>query len=174
MSEFQTGDGDVATGSIGTQAQEKVQQTAQQASRKTVEYLRGQTEAKAGQVGGELRAVADALRRSGQSLHADGNQASGEAVDRVTQTIERIASYLGDATGDRMLHDVESFGRRRPWGLVGIGVGVGIAASRFLKASSVARYQSLQPTGRTPSRPAGPAAANLPVTHVGYAAVSGE
>jgi ElaB/YqjD/DUF883 family membrane-anchored ribosome-binding protein len=174
MNELHTGDGDVATGSIGTQAQEKVQQTAHQASQKTAEYLRGQTEARAGQVGGELRAVADVLRRSGQSLQADGKHVSGEAVDSITKTIERIASYLGDATGDRMLHDVESFGRRRPWGLVGIGVGVGIAASRFLKASSVARYQSSQPAGGTPSRPAVPVASDPPVTQVGYAAVSAE
>jgi hypothetical protein len=35
---------------------------------------------------------------------------------------------------------VEDFARRRPWLVAGIGFAVGLAASRFLKASSERRY----------------------------------
>ena len=41
-----------------------------------------------------------------------------------------------------MLHDLETFGRRRPWSMVAAGVAVGFAASRFLKASSRNRYEA--------------------------------
>ena len=39
-----------------------------------------------------------------------------------------------------MLRDVEDFARRRPWIVAGIGLAAGLAASRFLKASSERRY----------------------------------
>jgi hypothetical protein len=65
-------------------------------------------------------------------------------VDSVTQGIERLSNYLGSTSGDRMLQDIETFGRRRPWGMVGIGLGLGLVASRFLKASSSNRYTSQQ------------------------------
>jgi ElaB/YqjD/DUF883 family membrane-anchored ribosome-binding protein len=161
MSDYHSGDGNAADPSIAEQAQEKVQQTAQQASQKTAEYLRQQTEARAGQVSEELRAVTDALRRSGHALHADGKTGSASAVDNVTQGIERLSTYLGSTSGDRMLQDLESFGRRRPWGMVGIGLGLGLVASRFLKASSSNRYASTQ-RPQQPSRPATPPAALPP------------
>ena len=39
-----------------------------------------------------------------------------------------------------LLRDVEHFSRRRPWMIAGIGLVAGLAASRFLKASSERRY----------------------------------
>jgi ElaB/YqjD/DUF883 family membrane-anchored ribosome-binding protein len=160
MNEYTSGDGNAADPSITEQAQEKVQQTAQQASQKSAEYLRQQTEARASQASDELRAVTDALRRSGHALHADGKTSSATAVDTVTQGLERLSNYLGSTSGDRMLQDVEAFGRRRPWGMVGIGLGVGLVASRFLKASSSNRYTSGQQQAQ--QRPATPPAALPP------------
>jgi hypothetical protein len=158
MSEYQSGDGNAADPSLAEQAQQKVQQTAQEASQKTFGYLRDQTEARAGQASAELRAVSDALRRSGHALHADGRSASASAVDGITQGIERLSSYLGSTSGDRMLQDVESFGRRRPWGMVGLGLGLGLVASRFVKASSSSRYPGPQQPQQSPQRATPPAA----------------
>jgi hypothetical protein len=56
--------------------------------------------------------------------------------------VEDFGSYLQRASGDRLLHDAEEFARRRPWAVAGIGVVAGLAASRFLKASSERRYGS--------------------------------
>jgi ElaB/YqjD/DUF883 family membrane-anchored ribosome-binding protein len=170
MSEYQVGDGAGGEPSLTEQAQEKVQQTARQASNKTAEYVRTQTEARASQAGEELRAVADALRRSGHALHADGKEMSGSAVDTVTQRMEQLSRYLGGTSGDQMLRDLESFGRGRPWGMIGLGLGVGIAASRFLKASSRSRYEATRatPSALPPSYGAVPYAE--PVTQVGAAA----
>jgi hypothetical protein len=185
MSEFQAGDG-AGGQSLSVQVQEKVEETAQQASQKGIEYLREQTEARAGQLSAELQSVAEALRRSGHALHADGKEASGAVIDNVTRRLDQLSRYLGQTGGDRMLQDVEAFGRKRPWGLIGIGLGVGVASSRFLKASSSSRYAAAQPTTaavRPAALPQAPRPAyqepvtqqqqvpqREPVTQAGYAA----
>lgn len=156
MSNTQPEQGGSADASIAEQAQEKVQQTAQQASQKTSKYLREQTETRAGQASEELRAVAQAMRRSGHSLHAEGKESAGAALDNVTDGLERLSRYLGEADGDRMLKDLESFGRSKPWGMIGLGLGVGLVASRFLKASSQNRYQAGRSTYAPPRPPALP------------------
>ena len=95
------------------------------------------------QAGGQARQVAQALRRSGEQLREQGN---GQQVAGVTEgaaeRIERLGGYLEQTSGDEILRDVENFARRRPWMVAGIGLTVGLAASRFLKASSERRYDS--------------------------------
>jgi hypothetical protein len=72
---------------------------------------------------------------------------AGGAADR----IEQLGGYLERTSGDDLLRDVEGFARRRPWVIAGLGLMAGLAASRFLKASSERRYEgSLQ--GRELSR----------------------
>jgi hypothetical protein len=56
------------------------------------------------------------------------------------------------------MRDVESFARRRPWMLAGVGLLAGVAAARFIKASSEQRYsdsRALGPTGYSTSASAG-------------------
>jgi hypothetical protein len=73
-----------------------------------------------------------------------------------------MGSYLTESNADRLLSDVEDFGRRQPMAVVGIGVAVGFAASRFLKASSRKRYEGYQ-ADRNGQRPD----AQLPVASGG-------
>jgi hypothetical protein len=154
MSEYESGESR-GPGTVTEQAQEQVQQAAQQVSRKAAETLRAGTESRAQQLSGELQAVAEAMRRSGHALHADGRESAAGAVDGVTRGIERLSGYLGGTSGDRMLRDLEGFGRRKPWGMIGIGVAVGAAASRFLKASSRTRYEASRRTHEFSSPPTG-------------------
>ena len=42
---------------------------------------------------------------------------------------------------DRILADLEDFGRRQPLAVMGLGVVAGFVASRFIKASSRERYE---------------------------------
>jgi ElaB/YqjD/DUF883 family membrane-anchored ribosome-binding protein len=141
MSGYQTGD----DGSLAAHAQETVQQTAHQASHATARYVREQTETRGKQVADELQSVSAALRRSSHALHADGNARAARGIELVTDRIDGLGRYLGGTGGDQMLHDLESFGRRRPWGMIGVGLGVGLAASRFLKASSSRRFEQAGP-----------------------------
>jgi hypothetical protein len=58
--------------------------------------------------------------------------------------------------------------------MIGIGLGLGVAASRLLKASSQTRYRATQtPPSRPPAALAPPPAVEEPVTRVGYVAQPG-
>ena len=51
------------------------------------------------------------------------------------------ATTCSDTDADRILGDIEDFGRRQPWAVIAGGVALGLVASRFLKASSTRRYE---------------------------------
>src|SRR3954454_10524233 len=125
--------------SLAAQAQQKAQQTTQQATTATSRYVREQTETRSRQLAEELQNVAGALRRSSHQMHADGKADAQRSIEVVTERVEGLGRYLDSTGGDQMLRDLEAFGRRRPWGMIGLGIGVGLAASRFLKASSSRR-----------------------------------
>jgi ElaB/YqjD/DUF883 family membrane-anchored ribosome-binding protein len=140
------------------ESQRKVQETASQAMEKTQEKaqdVKGQVSAKtrtevdarSTQLGDQVTSVVQALRRAGEQLQGEGNEAGGNAVGAVADRAERLGGYLRESNADRFAGDLESFGRRRPWQLAGIGVAVGFMVSRFLKASAANRYEASQPSG---------------------------
>jgi hypothetical protein len=99
---------------------------------------------------GDVRSVSEELRRQGKDAPA-------KVADQAAQRIEAAGAYLRDADSERLLGDVERFGRERPWAIAAAGVAIGIVAARALKASSAKRYRTLEggkgPEGVT--RPAG-------------------
>ena len=117
-------------------AQEKASELREQGSAR----LRGQFDQRSNQAGSQARSLAEALRRSGNDLHGEGSanvsQLTGQAADR----IERLGGYLEQKSGDELMRDIEMFARRRPWMLAGLGMLAGVAAARFMKASSEQRY----------------------------------
>ena len=84
------------------------------------------------------------LRESGSQLpaQADGRSAGRQVTDAAADRVERLGGYLERTSGDELLRDAEDFARRRPWMVAGFGLVAGLAASRFLKASSERRYES--------------------------------
>jgi ElaB/YqjD/DUF883 family membrane-anchored ribosome-binding protein len=120
-------------------AQQKAMELKQEGRSKLSETLDQRTT----DAGGQARQMAQALRRTGEQLREQGD---GQPVAGVTEgaaeRIERLGGYLEQANGEEILRDVEDFARRRPWMVAGIGLAVGLAASRFLKASSERRYDS--------------------------------
>ena len=88
--------------------------------------------------------------------------------------MDRLGEYLQRADGDELLRDVERFARRRPWMIAGLGLLGGLAASRFLKASSERRYSGSSSSAAYPYRsslvPSGAAhATDEPLTREHYA-----
>jgi hypothetical protein len=122
--------------------------TAEGTAQKAVE-LKEQGKSKLGETldqrkneaGAQARKVAQALRRSGEQLsnEKDGQQVAGLA-EGAAERIERLGGYLERTSGIELVRDVEDFARRRPWLVAGVGLVAGLAASRFLKASSERRY----------------------------------
>jgi ElaB/YqjD/DUF883 family membrane-anchored ribosome-binding protein len=120
-------------------AQQKASELKEQGRSKLGETL----DERSTQAGGQARQVAQALRRSGEQLReqGEGQQVAG-MTEGAADRIERLGGYLERSGGDELLRDAEEFARRRPWMVAGLGLMVGLAASRFLKASSERRYDS--------------------------------
>jgi ElaB/YqjD/DUF883 family membrane-anchored ribosome-binding protein len=117
-------------------AQEKASELREQGSAR----LRDQFERRSSEAGSQVRSLAEALRRSGNDLSNDGNAQAAQLTGQAADRIERLGTYLEQKSGDELMRDVEGFARRRPWMLAGLGVLVGVAAARFMKASSEQRY----------------------------------
>jgi hypothetical protein len=121
--------------------QEKGKEKAQEVRAQARSKLREQVDQRSTQAGqhakgaaGDVRSVAEELRRQGKDSPA---RFAEQAADRV----ERAGGWLEESDGDRILRDVEDFGRRNPLAVVAGGVALGFAASRLLKASSRRRYE---------------------------------
>jgi hypothetical protein len=95
------------------------------------------------QAGGQAQQVAGAMRQTVSQMRGQGESGSTQMAglfEMAADRVEDLGGYLQRTSGDRLLHDVEGFARRRPWAVAGIGLMAGLAASRFLKASSERRY----------------------------------
>jgi len=119
------------------QAQEK----AQEAAGKAQDTMREQVDRRSTQAGERIGGTAQDLRSVGEELRKQGKETPAKLADRAAERTERIGSYLSDSDADKLLSDVEDFGRRRPWAVLAGGLVVGMATARFLKASSRDRYR---------------------------------
>jgi hypothetical protein len=129
------------------QASAKVQHAASAAQEKAGELreqgasrLRDQFDQRSNQAGSQARSLAEALRRSGNDLNGQGSANVSQLTSQAADRIDRVGSYLEQKSGDELMRDVETFARRRPWMLAGLGMLAGVAAARFMKASSEQRY----------------------------------
>jgi len=130
------------------QTQEKAQEVAGEAQEKArvaadraQQTMRQQIDRRSTQAGERVATTAQDLRSVGEELRKQGKETPAKLADRAAEQTEKVGSYLKDNGPDRMLEDVEDFGRRRPWAVVAGGLAIGVVAARFLKASSRSRYQ---------------------------------
>lgn len=134
---------------VAGQAQEK----AREAAGKAQEGVRQQVDQRSTEAGERVAGTAQDLRSVGEELRKQGKDGPAKLADRAAEQTERVGGYLKDTGPDKMLEDVEEFGRRRPWAALAGGMAVGIVAARFLKASSRNRYR--QRSGTAAQAPQG-------------------
>jgi len=126
-------------GDVASNVQDKAIELKDQGRGKLGETLDRRTT----EVGGQARQAAQVLRQSGSQMltQADGNgRQVAHFADAAADRVEQFGGYLERTSGDQLLRDAEEFARRRPWMVAGLGLAAGLAASRFLKASSERRY----------------------------------
>lgn len=155
----------MADGSVG-EAQEKAhevageaQEKARDAAGKAQDKMRQQVDQRSTEAGEKVTSSAQDLRSVGEELRKQGKDGPAKVADRAAEETEKVGSYLKEKGPDEMLHDVEDFGRQRPWAVLAGGLALGVVAARFLKASSRNRYQQrsgfsngARPTGQVPQR----------------------
>jgi hypothetical protein len=129
---------------VASQAIDKAQEKAQDLKGQASARARSELDARSTQLAEQVTSVVQALREAGEKLRRDGNEAGGKAVQAVADRAERLGGYLRDSSTDRFAGDLESFGRRKPWMVAGLGVAAGFMVSRFLKASAENRSSARQ------------------------------
>jgi hypothetical protein len=128
-------------GGAAADVQEKARETAQEARVKASDRVREEVDVRSTQAGEQARSVAQAMRRSSEQLRGEQKETPAKLLDGSAERAERLGSYLEQSSGDDILRDVEDFARRQPWLVAAGAFALGVAASRFLKASSSRRYQ---------------------------------
>jgi hypothetical protein len=138
-------------------AREKTQDQAGQAIEKGRGMLRAQIDSRSTQAGQQAASLADTLRQTATQLRASGDEQKARyarLADQGAERLEHAGGYLADSDADELLSKVEDMARQQPWLIAGAGLLVGIAAARFLKASSSERYQRSQRMARLAPAPA--------------------
>ncbi|HEY6729530.1 MAG TPA: hypothetical protein VI039_00730 [Solirubrobacterales bacterium] len=138
------------------------QEKARDAAGKAQDTVRRELDERTSQAGEKVSGTAKDFRSIGEELRKQGKDGPGKLADRAAEETEKVGSYLSGNGPDQMLHDLEDFGRRRPWALLAGGLLAGAAAARFLKASSRSRYEGRSRNVGPPSRQLGAADTNPP------------
>jgi hypothetical protein len=144
------------------QVKEQVAEKAEAAQEKARGRFRDQVDQRSTQAGERLGSTAADVRSVAEELRRQGKDTPARMVDQVAGQADRAADYLRQASGDRILRDVEDFARSKPWAVAAGGLALGFAASRFLKASSGRRYREAQ-TGYPQPAPVTTYPAGVPV-----------
>ena len=125
-------------GEVAGQAQEKAGEAVGQAKGK----LRDQVDQRSTDAGDRVSTTAADVRSVGEELRKQGKDQPARLADQAADRADRLGRYLTESDSDRILRDVEDFGRRQPWAVVAGGLALGFVGSRFLKASSRQRYDT--------------------------------
>jgi hypothetical protein len=131
-------------GSSVGEAKQQVKQQAEQAHGQAKDKLREQVDQRSTQAGQRIGSTARDVRSVADELRKQGKDQPARIAEQAADRVERLGGYLEHSDGERILRDVEDFGRQKPWAVGLAGVALGFAASRFLKASSSRRYQQLR------------------------------
>jgi hypothetical protein len=123
---------------LAGQAQDKAQEVAGQAKGR----MRDQVDQRSTEAGERVSSTAQDVRSVGEELRKQGKDQPARLADQAADRAERLGGYLKESDADRILRDIEDFGRRQPWAIVAGGLALGFVGSRFLKASSQKRYET--------------------------------
>ena len=144
-------------GDVVGQAKERAGDAAGGAMQTARTRAREQVDRRSTEAGDRALGTADDVRTVSEELRRQGKDAPAKVADQAALRIEKAGTYLRDADSERLLADVERFGRERPWAIAAAGLAIGIVAARALKASAARRYATLE-GGKGPdgvARPAG-------------------
>jgi hypothetical protein len=144
------------TESATEQVKGLVQDVTAEAKDSTGQQLREQIASRSTQMGEQLTGTVAPLRRAADQLRSEQSETPAKLIEWSTDRAERLGHYLKEADSDRILRDVEAFGRRQPWVMLTGSVVAGFFASRFVKASSSrvgAMNGAAQDAGPAPAPP---------------------
>jgi hypothetical protein len=119
------------------------------------ERLKEQVDQRSTQAGQQVSTVADDVRTVAGELRNQGKDKPAQYAEQAAERVQNVGQWLERSDGDQIMRDVEGFARRNPWAVAAGGLVLGLAASRFLKASSGERYRASLSNGGGSTVPAG-------------------
>jgi hypothetical protein len=154
-----TGTSGQLSGAVDT-ARQKTEEQAGQIVESGRSALRDQIDQRSTQAGQQAQSIAGSLRDTATQMRMEGDpqkQRFADIAESGAERLDRAGQYLNDADADELLHRLEDFGRQQPLLIAGAGLLLGIAAGRFLKASSTNRYYTSPRYIESRTAPARPA-----------------
>jgi hypothetical protein len=137
----------VAGGSTGTeqvqgtareQAEElkdTVRESSTQLNTTARDWMKQEADQRTSAIASQARTIAGAMRQTSSRLDDEGQPQAARVTETVAERVDRVASYLEETDGERLMSDVQDLARRNPWAFAAAGLVAGFAASRFMKAS---------------------------------------
>lgn len=129
---------------IVQQKAEQAKEQVQQATASAQDRIREQLDTRSTEAGHQLDSVGQAMRTAGEQLSGQGNELPAKVAKQLAERAEQLGGYLRESDADRLLGDVEDFGHRQPWVVAAVGLAMGVAGARFLKASARRRSRQSQ------------------------------
>ena len=87
-------------------------------------------------LGRQAESLARALRVARDSLWTEGEERMASMAGQAADQVDRMSGYLEDEDPAAMLDDLSALGRQNPGAFLGSAFTLGLAAGRFLRASS--------------------------------------
>src|SRR3954453_9126501 len=106
------------------------------------ERLKERVDQRSTDAGQQVNTVADDVRTVAGELRNQGKDKPAQYAEQAAERVQNVGQWLERSDGDQIMRDVEGFARRNPWAAAAGGLVLGLAASRFLKASSGERYHA--------------------------------
>ena len=120
-------------------APESMLDSAREATRRTAtrtkSFLREQIDRQTCSLGDRLSGTADDLQSVAAQLRERQSVGAASIASTAAERVREASSYLRRTDGARLIRDLESYARRQPWVIAGVGLLLGLAAARFLKSS---------------------------------------
>jgi ElaB/YqjD/DUF883 family membrane-anchored ribosome-binding protein len=135
------------SGELISSAQQQVAQKAHELGGEADFQFREQLDQRSTQAGEQVQAIGKTLQSGANQLRSEGKDVPAKVVEQVARRADDLGGYLQSAEADRILGDLETFARRRPWLTAGVGALAGFLASRVMKASGDRRYEGARGNG---------------------------
>lgn len=134
---------------VAEQAQEKLREGADAAKEQAANVTqqaqaraRDEVETRTTDAGDRLKDGAGDARSMAEHLRSEGKDGPAKLVEDAAERAEKLGGYLSEADADRLIRDVEDFGRKNPWAVIAGGLALGFVAARAVSASSANRSQT--------------------------------
>jgi hypothetical protein len=113
-----------------------IKQTAEDVAHKATERAADMAEKQKGYASDQIGKFATALERVGRELQAEKIGGIGDYTKELGDSARRFAENMKDKNLGQIAGYAEDFGRRQPLAFLGMAVLAGLAASRFMIAST--------------------------------------